>query len=634
MAEVERLLVRYPLTIRRRLPVLLLTLASMLMLTLCFEPFAQGWLGWAALAPWLIAVATSRRWGWMLFCSWLGGFLFYACNLYWLLACGRGGPWGDMALMAGAQLALSAYQGLYFLLFAYVVGGLMRRWSRPGCDGAPSGLLLTYVAPIAWVGIEVLQGHMLSGFTWFLLGYSQYNHPLMMQLADLCEAYTVSFLLAAVNGLIADGMLLPLFRPTRKGPRPNYRVSAAALAVLGLLLASLVYGRYRLCEVDLSARPGPRVAVVQGYFPINLKGDSLAELARRYDAHMGWTAAALADRPRPDQVAWPETMVGLDLNDDFLRREWAAPADPALREKYAELLEMMAGIVNDACDMDATIRQTAARNQTALLIGAHAAVPAPSRPIDQPMDLLRFYYLWRVDEPVGQPGPGNPQVLSYNSAYQYQPRIGSTQPDDVTQTRYDKHHLVPFGETLPFRRSWPAAFRLLRKLTPMDLLIPGENIGPLELRTRDGREFRFAVPICYEDAVPQATRDLAYGPGGRKKIDYLVNISNDGWFAGTTELRQHAAQAAFRCVANRVPMARSVNCGCSGFFDSVGRPMGMLAPGTQGHLSAVLPLDSRQTLYGWWGDWPAVACAALLAVGLATVMVRRRRCKKLAKANR
>jgi len=286
------------------------------------------------------------------------------------------------------------------------------------------------------------------------------------------------------------------------------------------------------------------------------------------------------------------------------------------------------------------------RHNVALGIGAHSTVPAPPEFARQPIDVLDFFELVFHSDPAGQPSMDSPQMLRYNSAHLYQPadfarreHAGATTrqdagvatgPDAVVKTRYDKHHLVPFGEYLPFRTSWPDGFRFLRQLTPMSLLNPGDDLRPLVLRTAEGRSFRFAVAICYEDVIPQAVRRLAYDDAGQKKVDFLVNISNDGWFLGTTEPGQHMVSAVFRAVECGLPVIRSVNGGYSAVIDPLGRVTAVMPPGKTGHLSAVLLMDRRATIYGRVGDVPGFVCIGLLFAGMVVVFVMRRAAKRAA----
>ncbi len=140
-----------------------------------------------------------------------------------------------------------------------------------------------------------------------------------------------------------------------------------------------------------------------------------------------------------------------------------------------------------------------------------------------------------------------------------------------------------------------------------------------------GRPFRFAVPICYEDVMPYVSRRFVTDPDtGGKRTDLLLNISNDGWFGHTNEHPRHLAICAFRAVENRVPIARAVNTGISGFIESNGRIHDLVTkdgrsrgPGVTGYSVATLQVDSRHSLYSRVGDVFALAC--LLLTGMLYV---------------
>ena len=164
----------------------------------------------------------------------------------------------------------------------------------------------------------------------------------------------------------------------------------------------------------------------------------------------------------------------------------------------------------------------------------------------------------------------------YNSAYLYK--------KDGTQyeKRYDKIHLVLFGEVLPFRKSFPLLFKLLMKFNPYGFdhsLDAGKEYTVFEMTDKQGKDYKFAVLICYEATIPAIARRFALDERGQKNIDWLINISNDGWFVRfkdgkampSTELPQHAAVCVFRAVENRLAVVRSVNTGISCIIDSLGR---------------------------------------------------------------
>jgi apolipoprotein N-acyltransferase len=194
--------------------------------------------------------------------------------------------------------------------------------------------------------------------------------------------------------------------------------------------------------------------------------------------------------------------------------------------------------------------------------------------------------------------------------------------DDSLGKRYDKIHLVPFGEFIPFKESLPFLYRLFLWLGPdyySDYELQAgkpDALTVFELPVAE-QTYRFVTPICFEDLDADLCSAMfrPMGDSGRKRADFLVNLTNDGWFAAN-ENADHLQAATFRSIENRVPTARSVNTGISGFIDSVGRPSHLLPARTSGQSVGQLMLDDRLTFYTRAGDVFADFCV-ILSVGVA-----------------
>jgi apolipoprotein N-acyltransferase len=129
---------------------------------------------------------------------------------------------------------------------------------------------------------------------------------------------------------------------------------------------------------------------------------------------------------------------------------------------------------------------------------------------------------------------------------------------------YDKLHLVPYGEFIPFRRLTP----YLAAVVGIGDFTPGEEYTIFSIGADDksSREITFAALICFEDAFPELSRRFI-----KKGALILVNITNDAWFGRGAQPRQHLSQSVFRAVENRTSVVRSANTGISGLIDAKGR---------------------------------------------------------------
>lgn len=170
--------------------------------------------------------------------------------------------------------------------------------------------------------------------------------------------------------------------------------------------------------------------------------------------------------------------------------------------------------------------------------------------------------------------------------------IGSEEMGDFDY-RYDKHHLVPFGEYIPFRSLVPDS---VHKLTHGSKdFTPGP--GPELLRWEMGD---IGPLICYEVIFPDEVRQLA-AQGAR----WLINLTNDGWF-GESAKPQHLAMARMRAVENRLPMIRVANSGISAVIDPLGRELGRIPSNEQGALVVTLFAGPGGSFWSGYGHlWPA-----------------------------
>lgn len=190
------------------------------------------------------------------------------------------------------------------------------------------------------------------------------------------------------------------------------------------------------------------------------------------------------------------------------------------------------------------------------------------------------------------------KILYHNSAFLV--------VDSMLRFRYDKMHLVPFGEYMP-----------------LDWLLPlGSGFAVLEADYSPGKTMTvmkvpdgppFSVLICYEAIFPGMSR-MAIDNGAR----LLVNIVNDGWFAGTAAPYQHLLMAGVRSVENRTPLVRAANTGISAIFDATGYMAASLPWNTCGVIVFNIPVnDPIWSFYREFGDIFALTC---VTVSLCLVM--------------
>ncbi|MXX11193.1 MAG: apolipoprotein N-acyltransferase [Nitrospira sp. SB0677_bin_15] len=194
---------------------------------------------------------------------------------------------------------------------------------------------------------------------------------------------------------------------------------------------------------------------------------------------------------------------------------------------------------------------------------------------------------------------GTPYLL--NSAY-------LLNPSGEISGRYDKQHLVPFGEYIPLQRM---LFFLDKLVVGIGDFEPGPGPTLLDFeRGPDRRKTRFGVAICFEVIFPDLVRRLAL-----EGANFLVTITNDAWFGNTVAPHQHFGMVVFRAVENRMAFARAANTGVSGFIDPTGRILMTTPIFAERAVIGSIPLSTPSTVYTRFGDvfaWTCVIMALIL----------------------
>jgi apolipoprotein N-acyltransferase len=540
---------------------MLAALLTAALLWLCYFPAACGWLAWGALVPLLALVrvqAPARR---IYPSAWVAGLVFYWPALQWMRVADH--------RMYATWAALATYCSLFLPVGILLLRRLDRRTRLP----------LVVTVPVVWTALEYFRAHFGTGFAWYFLGHTQHALLPLIQVADLAGAYGVTFVVAAVNALLFEGLY------TRRGFRSFFGLPAevtspgrASLAfqsagVLLLLGGTIAYGFWRLGQEDFG--PGPRVALIQGNLDQRIRNDATVAMVENAAATMvehykQLSDKAAAGRPPPDLIIWPETSYPGD---------WAevAPDLPAERVP-PEWQRAIQGCRELA-------RLAAARWQTNVLLGLNAET-------------------FGADE----------RPRRYNSAV-------LVRADGQVGGRYDKIHRVPFGEYVPLRDWLP----WMNTFAPYDFdysITAGDRLTRFRLGPH-----HFGVIICYEDTDPYLARQYVRTDGGDPAVDFLLNISNDGWFDGTSEHEEHLAVCRFRAVECRRAVARAVNMGISAVIDGSGRVVALPGPTWEQSkkiaavVTAEIPLDRRGSVYARWGDWLPWTCWLVLLIGLLRSVV-------------
>jgi apolipoprotein N-acyltransferase len=486
---------------------------------------------WALLSPTCADGPRPLRRGFLL--AYLCGVLWYAGNCYWVRDVML--RYGDMPALAPTLLLLgySLVLGLYFGLFGLGVA-LVRR-------ATGSTRLALAAAPILWAGLEVAASRITS-VPWDQLGYSQVDNALVNQLAPWTGVYGISFVLVAVNALIAGGLVLE-----RSSGRRLCGIAGTFLALVGTAGILLAPPRPAATATAVLIQPNLDVAGDNRWTRPGEWDRHIAESTRLageqckgYIAGIPQTGAPQGEivcppyPTHPNLVAWPES---------------PAPFD----EEDARFQKALAGIAHT--------------EQAPLVVG------------NLGMDYSPEEGAWR----------------EYNSAL----IVGA---DGARVGRYDKIHLVPYGEYVPFKRLFSFARKLTGRVSEFSR---GDQRKVFRLNGH-----RYGVFICYEAVFADEVRQFA-----RLGAEVLVNISDDGWYGDTSAPWQHLNMARMRAIENRRWILRDTNNGVTAAIDPYGRVRQSIPRHQADALPAGYGFRDDVTFYTAHGDVFGWACV-LLGLGI------------------
>lgn len=388
--------------------------------------------------------------------------------------------------------------------------------------------------------VEWLRGNIFTGFPWLLPGYVWTPGEPVSQLASVVGIYGVSLLTLVVAGAVAtvaDGNM---------NPGRRFAPMIGAALVLGLIFG---WGAQRTSRAPINL-PGSDLPWVR----VADSGLSQAE-KWRYSPDQEWRVlqrylevTGTQDESRAAVVIWPEGAIPtlnfftLD-NPDFLNAIGAGLGDRAL----------VTGITR--CE-----------------------------PLPECDAFMR-----------GEGGVAGLRL--YNSAAVIDGVSGVPRLSQV----YDKFHLVPFGEYIPF---WSLISRL--NIAPLQRIGAGFTPGDRPTRLIIPEAPPAIVLICYEAIFPGMT------PRGDERPGWIISVTNDAWFGNGSGPYQHFAMARYRAIEEGLPMARAAAGGISGIIDGYGRDIRSTRR-VGAATEAQLPLALDETGFALWGNWLLLLLVCLTA---------------------
>lgn len=525
-----------------------------LLLWAAFPPLGCWPLAWIAPVFWLMLVdrpvLPGRR---PYLVLWIAGLV------HWLLLL-QGIRLAHWATYFG-WVALSMYLAVYLPLFVGLARLAVHRFRWP----------LIFAAPVVWTALELVRGHLLTGFSLGLLGHSQVTALPVIQIADVAGAYGVSFLV-----MLVAACLWTTLSATRRR-----RAWVAALVAAISLSAVVGYGLVRTATSGAGGGEAIQVALIQSsaetVFEYNPQRNR--EIFHDYRA---LSLDAARRHPELDLMLWPESVYTANVRELLAEPGVEPPAALGMKPREFERAVQQWRLAFEA------------KNQT-LAEEINAAAGNRSDQSDQHGSGKPGGISLLVGTDVEAIHGGGTDL--YNTAM-------LLDPAGAVEGRYFKMHPVMFGEYVPLG-AW---FPWLYDLTPLGQgLTAGQQPQCFEVGG-----VRLAPSICFECTVPHLIRRqfLKLQSDGTPP-DVLVSVTNDGWFHGSAILDLHLTCAVFRAVEHRRPMLIAANTGISAHVNANGVVEQRLPPLTEGFLICEVGRTDVLSWYTRFGDLPALLCLLL-----------------------
>src|SRR3984885_3430705 len=478
------------------------------------------------------------------------GFVWYMGNCYWIYQTMY--LYGGLAkpIAAGILVLFCLYLGLYHALFGTLIAAFHRRFGRQAT------LLL---APFAWVAVELARAR-ITGLPWDILGIAQVDNPLLTRLAPPPGAYGPSFIIAAVNAL----WLIRVRVRERRFTRP-------ALTIAGVVIVVLYVAGLRLLA--------------------NPKVSPTTATATLVQENLKVGAAATGPQPTYQQLIESFSYLSRYPSNHFLL---GIPELPGTQNVY---------LIRQRAPVEGADPQSPVPTPSDLIVwpespaGFRSNDPDFIRQMHSLADSTRSLLIIGSLGIVSNPAAAERPYFLYDSAAFFVP------DQDAGMSRYDKVHLVPWGEYIPFKRFFFFANKLTAGAGDMD---PGT-----ERRVFYINGHVYGAFVCYESIFADEVRQFV-----RDGAQVLVNISDDGWYGDTSAAWQHLNMVRMRAIENHRWILRSTNTGVT------------TAINPYGHVTVAAPRHERTsirvhfgyehdlTFYAAHGDLFAYACAFVTTLSL------------------
>lgn len=579
--------------------VLLSVLGGALMFA-SFAPFNADLFIWVGLVPLISALWTGdRRTGkkgvlYYTFYGWIFGVVYYGGSFWWI---------NEVSTLGFIPLVM--YLALYPACWAGLMGSVLRpefevipRYELSGKERLKSwkawagrdivvSVKAVFLGASLWVCIEWLRGWVMTGFGWNSLGVALYDKLSLAQFAEYVGVVGLSFVPAAVN--------VSLWCVSRRLGKMMINEGRRVVPwdFFGMCIFLMLMFLWGTFSMNRHISPG---------------GEKLPVLA--------------IQRNMSQEDKWGRDSV------------WEIYTEMAISTRDA-IIDIQRSLLNKS-EKEGSIQDAIL---PAWVIWPESSLPVStflmSDSLEKPSHFIQFNEKWLNDADqfplvreevfsdfVLVTGEDERWIDSRNETVECYNVIAAYPENFESRIAYRKSHLVPFGEYIPLRKTFPvleSAFQFSAGGPMGANFSKGDSTEPLSLPLRPGsnRVVQMIPTVCFEDTVGRLVRKFV-----RQEPQVIVNVTNDGWFNDSYANEQHWRNSAFRCIEFRRSMVRAANTGVTMAIAPSGVIIKSLrdesgSPFIKGYLFAELPISyNGVTLYALLGDWAAGVCFLVVLAGL------------------
>ena len=508
---------------------------------------------WIALLPLLAALlgnnkqGNPRTLGQGAALGYACGFVWYLGNCYWVyqtmyLYGGLPKP-----IAVGILILFCLYLGLYHALFGTLLAAFRIRFGRQ------AALLLV---PFAWVAVELARAR-ITGLPWDLLGVAQVDSPVLTRLAPITGVYGISFIIAAINALWLVRIRVLERRYTR-----------VALTVAGVVIIVLYV-------LGLRQIRGPQLTVIEAH-------------ATLVQENLEVGAANTGPQPTTQQLLESFSYLSRYPSSHFLL---GIPELSGTRSVF-----LFKQLPVEGTNAPAT------PSPTDLIVWPES--PAPFEENDPQFRAALSNLARQANAPIIAGNIGTDRTTDNPRGYNLFNSASFVNPQGEFVGRYDKMHLVPFGEYVPFKAVFFFAKSLLYEAGNFDR---GQH--RIVFNTNG---HTYGTFICYESIFGDEIREFS-----QLGAEVLVNISNDGWYGDTSAPWQHLNMVRMRAIENHRWIIRATNTGVTASITPYGRVIAAAPRHIRTSIRVGFGYEHDLTFYAAHGDLFAYACAFITAIALA-----------------